>query len=94
VNGGGWHAPAVVLLLTAVLSVAAAAAVATSAATPASEPLLATPLPGLGRTADLSRCPAAFDPRLGGACGLRHGPLPGADPLCPDHPLEPLPESR
>lgn len=40
---------------------------------------------GLGAAVDLSRCPAAFDPRDGNACALRHDPAPCASTLCPVH---------
>jgi hypothetical protein len=40
---------------------------------------------GLGAATDLSRCAAAFDPRDGGACSLRHDPVPCGSLLCPVH---------
>jgi hypothetical protein len=40
---------------------------------------------GLGAATDLSRCAAAFDPRDGGACSLRHDPVPCGSLFCPVH---------
>jgi hypothetical protein len=45
---------------------------------------------GTGRAIDLSRCGGAFDLRSDPHCGLRHGPRPGSDALCPDHSAQPL----
>jgi hypothetical protein len=89
------RAPEAVLLGACGLALAAAAAVAAGGWGGRGDAALrrALPdLPGLGRALDLSRCGGAYDPRVGGHCGLRHGPVPGLDPLCPDHALPPLPE--
>lgn len=40
---------------------------------------------GLGAATDLSRCAAAFDPRDGRACSLRHDPVPCGSLFCPAH---------
>jgi hypothetical protein len=90
-----WRAPDAVALAALGLAAAAAAALAAPGAGRAAEADLrrALPgLPGLGRAADLSRCEGAYDPRLGGRCSLRLGPVPGLDAACPDHALPPLPE--
>lgn len=40
---------------------------------------------GGGPALDLSRCAAAFDPRLGPRCSPDGGPVPGGRFLCPYH---------
>ena len=94
-----WRPPEVVLLGTLILTLAAFGAVVTSG--PGEEEARASlelyrtlDVPGLGRAVDLSRCAAAFDPRLGSPCELRYGPLPGTQALCPDHTLPPRAETR
>lgn len=94
-----WRPPEAVLLGTLILTLAACAAVAFSG--PGEEEARASlefhralDLPGLGRAVDLSRCAAAFDPRLGSPCELRYGPLPGTQALCPDHALPPRVETH
>ncbi len=87
----GRDAPRTVLLTTLVLVVASVGAFIVSGLRSARR--LTDPahhelgLPGLGRATDLSRCAAAFDPRLAAQCALRHGDLPGTDVICPDHAL-------
>ena len=41
---------------------------------------------GFGPATDLSRCGAAFDPRIEGACSWRLEPLPAARGVCVLHP--------
>src|SRR5438067_141503 len=40
---------------------------------------------GFGPALDLGDCPFGFDPRLDGACGEDHGPIPGGGCFCPRH---------
>ncbi len=40
---------------------------------------------GFGPSRILSRCPFAFDPRLGRICGEEDGSLPGGSCFCPHH---------
>jgi hypothetical protein len=95
-----WRSPDALLLGTLALTLAAALAVMTSG--PGNEQSLASVElrrallggPGLGRAVDLSRCDAAFDPRLGCGCELSYWPIPGAVALCPDHALPPPPGTR
>lgn len=46
---------------------------------------------GLGPSLDLSRCPPAFDPRVGATCPERVGPIPAGDAFSPDHASAGLP---
>jgi hypothetical protein len=43
---------------------------------------------GLGPAPDLARCACAFDPRVEGACSLRHEPVPFGSRFCPSHAAE------
>jgi len=40
---------------------------------------------GLGPAVDLSRCAAAFDPRVFAACSWQHEPVPGGSIFCSSH---------
>ena len=40
---------------------------------------------GFGPSTELSRCPFAFDPRLGPRCQQDTGPIPGGACFCPHH---------
>jgi hypothetical protein len=40
---------------------------------------------GFGPALDLSRCPMAFDPRLGSTCEEDSGSIPCGNPFCPQH---------
>ena len=86
-------------LLCAVLALAVAAVVVASIGTRRSDRAAATGREfqrlvgglGLGPALDLSRCAAAFDPRVGAVCPERVGPIPAGDAFSPDHAAALLP---
>jgi hypothetical protein len=80
----GVRGPTALLAAAVALALAAAAILATSSRAEDGFQDLVHGL-GLGAATDLSRCAAAFDPRDGDACALRHDPLPCGSLFCPVH---------
>jgi hypothetical protein len=79
---------AILLALTAALTAGAGVALAVAGGDPAADAKAAEfhrLVGGLGGgpAIDLSRCEAAFDPRLCPHCGLETGPVPAGGSFCP-----------